>query len=195
MRSQQQELLREYAERQGRLERYAAVLPRVLEVARPRLEVLARRLGDRAAVTPEVSGNTRSARFAVKSPLARIELTFGAFPDREARSVVAEYDLRIVPVLMRYESHAEFATPIDEPDLGGLGRWLDDRIVGFVETFMKLHESEQYAKDQYVEDPVAGVRFPQFAAGATLEHQGRTYFFVDERTRREFAKQKGIPEA
>jgi hypothetical protein len=192
MKSQQQELLQEYAERQKRLEKYTAALPRLLEVAKPRLELLARRLGDRAEVTPDVSGTTRSARFAVKSPLARINMMVSAFPDRDARNVAVEYDLSILPVLMRFESHAEFSTPIDNPDLDGLGRWLDDRIVGFVETFMKLHETEYYTKDQYVEDPVIKVRFPKFAAGATLEHGGQTHYFVDERTRQEFAKQKGI---
>jgi YHS domain-containing protein len=195
MKSQQQELLQEYADRQQRLEKYAAVLPRLQEVWKPRLEVLARRLGDRAEVTPEVSGNTRAARFAVKSPLAHVNMTFGAFPDRDARNVTAEYNLQIVPILMRFESHAEFTTPIDSPDLVGLGKWLDDRIVGFVETFMRLHENEYYTKDQYVEDPVVKVRFPKFAAGATLEHGGQTYYFVDDRTKAEFARQKGLATA
>jgi hypothetical protein len=192
MKSQQQELLQEHADRQKRLERYTAALPRLLEVAKPRLELLAKRLGDRAEVTPEVSGNTRAVRFAVKSPLARINMTVSAFPDRDAKNVAVEYNLSILPVLMRFESHAEFSTPIDNPDLEGLGRWLDDRIVGFVETFMRLHENEYYTKDQYVEDPVVKVRFPKFAAGATLDHGGQTYFFVDERTKAEFAKQKGL---
>jgi YHS domain-containing protein len=195
MRSAQREVLQEYVERQKRLEQYTAVLPRVLEVARPRLELLAKRLGERVEVTPRVSGNTRSARFAVKSPLAQINLTVSAYPDREAKNVAVEYDLGIVPVLMRFESHAEFATPIDNPDLVGLGKWLDDRLVEFVETYMRLHESEHYTKDQYVEDPVVKVRFPKFAAGATLEHDGKTYFFIDERTRQDFAKKKGIPAA
>jgi hypothetical protein len=136
MRAEQQELLQEYAERQKRLERYSAALPRLLAVAKPRLELLAKRLGDKVEVTPDVSGTTRSARFAVKSPLAQIKLTVSAFPDRDARNMAVEYDLSILPVLMRFESHAEFSTPIDNPDLDGLGRWLDDRIVGFAETFM-----------------------------------------------------------
>ena len=96
---------------------------------------------------------------------------------------------------MQFESHASFATPIDNPDTAALGKWLDDRIVGFVETFMKMHENEHYMKDQYVEDPVVKVKFPKFAAGATLEHAGQTYYFIDDTTRAEFAKQKGIATA
>jgi hypothetical protein len=190
LKATQQDLLQDYQDRQVRLERYAEKLPRLIEVAKPRLELLAERFGERVEVSPTVSGNTRSARFVVKSPLARINMTVSAFPDREAKNVAVVYDLQIVPVLTQFESHAEFTTPIDNPDLAGLGKWLDDRIVGFVETFMKLHENEYYTKDQYVEDPVVKVRFPKFAAGATLQRDGQTVYFIDEQTKAEFEQQK-----
>jgi YHS domain-containing protein len=44
-------------------------------------------------------------------------------------------------------------------------------------------------KDQLVEDPVARICFPRYLASSTLERDGRTYYFVDEDTRREFEKQ------
>ena len=190
LKSTQQDLLKDYQDRQVRLEQYAQKLPRLLEVARPRLELLAKRFGERVEVTPTVSGNTRSARFVVRSPLAQIIMTVSAFPDREARNVAVDYTLQIVPVLTQFESHAEFSTPIDNPDLAGLGKWLDDRIIGFVETFMKLHENEYYTKDQYVEDPVAKIRFPKFASGATLKRDGQTVYFIDEQTKAEYERQK-----
>jgi YHS domain-containing protein len=37
-----------------------------------------------------------------------------------------------------------------------------------------------------VEDPVAKVRFPDFAAGATLKRHGQTYYFIGEETRKAF---------
>ena len=62
----------------------------------------------------------------------------------------------------------------------------------FLLPYLSLHENEDYLKDHMVEDPVAGARFPKFAAGATLEWQGRTLYFIGEETRREFEKQQGI---
>jgi YHS domain-containing protein len=41
---------------------------------------------------------------------------------------------------------------------------------------------------QLVEDPVAKIRFPKYLASSTLGRDGRTYYFVDEDTRREFEK-------
>jgi YHS domain-containing protein len=39
-----------------------------------------------------------------------------------------------------------------------------------------------------VEDPVAKVRFPKFAAAAKLEQDGKTIYFIDESTLHEFEK-------
>jgi YHS domain-containing protein len=56
----------------------------------------------------------------------------------------------------------------------------------FVRTYIAMGESESYTRQHMVEDPVAHVRFPDFAAGATLEWQGRKYYFIDDQTRQEF---------
>ncbi len=61
-----------------------------------------------------------------------------------------------------------------------------------MQTYFALGENELYLKDFMVEDPVAKVRFPKMAAGATLEHGGKKYYFVGEETRREFEKQHGL---
>jgi YHS domain-containing protein len=41
-----------------------------------------------------------------------------------------------------------------------------------------------------VEDPIAKVRFPKYAAGATLEVEGKTLYFIDEATLREFQQKQ-----
>jgi YHS domain-containing protein len=192
VKQEQQQRLQDHLERQKRLEQYEKVQAQVVEIARPRLEALAKKAGERVAVTPSVSQSRRSAKFEFKSPRAYLTLTFSVAPDAAVKNVVVEYDLRIVPVLWKVDSHAEFSTPIDALDVDGLTRWLDDRIVGFVELYIKINEGELYDKAEYVEDPVANVKFPKFAAGATLEHGGQTYYFIDERTRQDFARQKGI---
>lgn len=193
-RAQEQEL-QLYQERQLLLKEYEKAQARIVEAVKPRLEALAKRAGNRATVTPSVSGTRRSARFEFKSSKVHIDLTFAVAPDRELKNVVVEQDVRIVPVLWSFESHAEIATPVASPDIDAVTRWLDDRIVGFVELFIQIHESEIYDKAEYVEDPVAHVRFPRFAAGATLEHGGQTYFFIDEKSKGEFARQKGLTTA
>lgn len=185
---QQQRELQRYQERQKRLVEYEKVQAKVVEITRPRLEALAKRAGDRVAVTPSVSQTRRSVRFEFRSSQAYITLSFSIVPDQEINNVVVDYDLRIVPVLWRFDSHAEFITPVASPDLDGLSKWLDDRIVGFVELYIQIHEGELYDKAEFVEDPVAKVKFPKFAAGATLERGGQTYYFVDEESKSAFER-------
>lgn len=189
---QQQSMLQEHLERQKRLGDYEKAQARVIEVAKPRLQALAARAGDRAVVTPSTSQDKRGVKFEFKSSVAAIKLSFSVAPDLQIRNVIVQYNLQIVPVLWKFESSASFSTPIDAMDVDALAKWLDDRIIDFVELFMKIHASEVYDKAEFVEDPIAKVKFPKFAAGASLVHGGQTYFFIDNTTQQEFAKQNGI---
>jgi YHS domain-containing protein len=57
-----------------------------------------------------------------------------------------------------------------------------------VDLFIQIHEGEIFDKAEMVEDPVAKISFPRFAAAATLEQGGKTYFFIDEQNKTEFVK-------
>jgi hypothetical protein len=188
----QQQQLKEYQERQKLVTEYEKVQTKIVEIAKPRLEALSKRAGERVKVTPSVSQTRRAATFEFRSNKAYITLAFAVAPDLQVKNAVVEYDLRVVPVLWKFERHAEFSSPIAAFDAAGLTKWLDDRIVAFVELFIQIHEGELFDKAEFVEDPVAKVKFPKFAAGATLDHGGQTHFFIDDKTKAEFAKQKGI---
>jgi YHS domain-containing protein len=187
----QTEHVQAYQERQKKLQRLGQVFDRLAEIWRPRLEVLVKKFGDRVQVSPRVIPSTREATFEFQSKLARIRLRFSATTDRDITKVILRYDLDITPVLQRFDAHSELEFPLDAVDPEAVARWVDDRIVSFVKAYLSLHENEYYLKDEMVEDPVVGVRFPKFAAGATLERGGKTYYFVGEETRREFEQQQG----
>jgi YHS domain-containing protein len=189
-REQQQGLLQEHLQRRERLKEYEKAREQIVAIAKPRLEALAKRAGERVSITPYVSETCRSAIFDFRTKRAHITLTVGVAPDQLVQNAIVEFDLRIVPVLWDFNRHEEFRTPISAVDGDGLARWLDDRIVGFVELFIQIHRDELYEKAEYVEDPVAKVKFPRFAAGETLEQDGQTYFFIDGTTKAEFIESK-----
>jgi YHS domain-containing protein len=192
IKQEQHQELRLHQDRQELLNEYAKAQAKVVEIAKPRLEALAKRAGDRATVTPSVSETRRSVRFEFRSPKVFITLTFAVAPDKDLKNVVVDQNLQVVPVLWRFDPHSEFSTPIKAVDADGLAKWLDDRIVAFVELFVQIHESELYDKVDYVEDPIAKIKFPKFAAAATLDHDGKTHFFISEETKATFARQKGL---
>jgi YHS domain-containing protein len=184
----QTERVQAYQDRQQRLEKFSRELEQLREVWRPRLDVLAKKFGERVDVKPTVEPGKRSATFAFQSKLARIKLTFSVSPDSDVRNLVFGYDLDIMPILMKFDKHDEIVFPLERVDEAALGKWIDDRILSFVRTYLSLHENQYYLKDHMVEDPIAKVQFPKYAAGATLDVKGKTYYFIDDATCREFQK-------
>jgi YHS domain-containing protein len=185
----------EYHGREERLGQFGRLCDELRGVWAPRLEALARRFGKEVTLTPKVTPSQREATFAFQSKLARIELKFTVSTDPEVRRLVLDYHLEIIPILMRFDAHRQVEYPLDAVDRAAAAQWIDDRIVDFVRTYLALHENEYYLKDHMVEDPIAGVRFPSLAASGKLGWKGKTYYFIDDNTRREFARQNGISES
>ncbi|MEX2168208.1 MAG: hypothetical protein WD851_02770 [Pirellulales bacterium] len=185
--SQQMEV---YRDRQQRLEKFEQTLNRLREVWRPRLEAFAKRFGDRVKVTPSAGPTQRAATYEFKTELAHVQLRLSATTDQDVQQIILNYDLQIMPILMQYESHAELALPLDAVNDDTIAQWIDDRLVQFVQTYLSLHENQYYLQKHMVEDPIAHVRFPKFAAGATLESEGKTHYFIGEETRRMFQEKQ-----
>ena len=179
--------------RQQRLEQFAALQNRLGPIWKPRLELLARRFGEKVKVTPTVLPSRRSATFSFSSELARIELRFAVFTDADVRKAIFCYDLEILPVLMQFDSHSQLEFPLEAVDEEVLAKWIDDRIVSFVNTYLSLHENAYYLKGHMVEDPVAKVQFPKYAAAATADVGGKTYYFVSEGTKTEYLARQSRP--
>jgi YHS domain-containing protein len=184
--------VQEHKEREQRLEQLGKVFDQLREVWKPRLEVLVKKFGDNVKTAPRIVPSTREVSFSFQSRVARVGLKFAATTDRDIRKVVLTYDLEIIPVLMRFKSHDELEFPLDAVNKDVAAKWIDDRIVEFVQTYFAMGENEIYLKDQMVEDPVAQVRFPKMAAASSVNWEGKTFYFVGEDTRREFEKQHGI---
>lgn len=186
----QAEKVQEHQERQKRLATFEKLLAELPDLWQPRLHALTRKFGDQVKVTPKVTSTSREATFDFQSNLARICLKLSASTDYDVRNLVLDYNLEILPILMKFESHKQAEWPLDNVNRQEIASWIDDRLVDFVKTYLSLHQNEYYLKDHMVEDPIAGIRFPKFAAATKLERDGKTYYFIGEETRREFeAKQ------
>ena len=188
----QTEQAEQHKERQNRLDQLSKVFDQMRDIWRPRLELLVKKFGDRVKATPRIVPSTREAVFDFQSHSAKVQLKFSASTDRDIRKVILGYDLEIVPILIRYKPHDEVEFPLNAIDKEAAAKWIDDRIVDFVQTYLSMGENEIYLKDQMVEDPIAHVRFPKLAAATVLEWGGKKFYFIGEETRKEFEKQQGI---
>ncbi|WP_442485620.1 hypothetical protein [Aeoliella sp. SH292] len=188
----QETYLHDYQGRQERLALLETQLAELQAIWKPRLDAFVKRFGDRVEVTPHVTTSGREATFTFRSELANIRLRLSASTDREVRKLILDYNLEIIPVLMAFDSHKEAEWPIEAIDKEEIASWIDDRLVDFVKAYVALHENGYYLKDHMVEDPVALVRFPKFAAGATLDWEGKKIYFISAETQQQFAAEHGI---
>jgi hypothetical protein len=137
----------EHQQRQKRLEQLGKVFDELREIWRPRLELLVKKFGDRVQATPRILPSTREVTFEFQSSQARVSLRFSASTDRDIEKVILGYELKIIPLLMRFKSHDEVEFPLNAIDKEAAAKWIDDRIVDFVQTYFSLGENELYMKD------------------------------------------------
>src|SRR5262249_21515885 len=155
VKSFQAEQTQAYEDRQRRLKTYEEVCEKLRDIWRPRLEAVAQRFGERVKVIPEIAGERRQVAFKFNSNLAHIDLRFRASTDQEVRKLVLDYELQILPILMKFDPHVQAEFPLEAVDAAAVAQWMDDRIVDFVRTYLSLHQNEYYLKDHMVVDPVA----------------------------------------
>jgi YHS domain-containing protein len=184
--------VKEYEGRQSRLEQFAEACDRLRDVWRPRLEAFAEKFRDRVEATPSITSSRRSVSYRFQSPLAMFDFTLRAMTDEDVRHLVLDSTLDIQPILMKFDKYQQLELPLDDVDPEVVARWIDDRILDAVRTYLQLHQNAYYLKGHLVRDPIANVEFPKYAAGATLEWKGKTHYFVGEETRDEFARQNKV---
>lgn len=188
----QQEQLELFHQRQARLAQYEKAIGELIPAISPRLRLLAERFKDDVNAKPIVRAHTRELVMDFRSGLAKITLKFSAFPDKDVQNIVFQYNLEIIPVLLQYDSQATLSQPLDKLDQSAVIKWIDDRIVDFIKTYVSIYENNYYLQGQRVEDPITGISFPKHFAACRLEWEGQTYYFISPETLAEFEKQHGI---
>ena len=188
----QSEKVIEHQGRQQRLEQFARICESLQEVWRPRLEALGVKLKSKVEVIPSVTKSRRSATIKFHSRLATFNLTLTAMTDLDVRNFVLDYTLNVIPILMTFEKNRQLELPLDAVDPEVVGQWIDDRIVEAVQVYLQIHQNSYYLKGHLVEDPIAKITFPKYAAAATLDWNGTTFYFISDEARDAFRKENHI---
>lgn len=161
------------------------------DVVMPRLRALQRTFGTGEAITlhetlPHASltlpaGTTQpvAATLEVRATLHR----------GRARFTV---DVSICPVLTDYDRTASYEIDLDEPDLEGLGRFLDYRFLHFAADALRTGSPDSpYQAETRVTDPVCGATFPRHEAAGLLNRAGRVHYFCSKPCWEAFAARPG----
>lgn len=183
---------REYQQRQQRFaEEFIPAVTKVREIFGPRSEALIARFKDIIHVQADVRDDFSKVIYSFDSSLARVTLQFNFTHDQEVQKMILVYDLEILPILMKFDTHSTLELPLAAFDEQLVTEWLEGRMISFIRSFVELNENQYYLKNQMVEDPVARIRMPKAVARETLYFEGQTYYFISAETRREFEKRHG----
>ena len=187
------ESLQANRERGLRLQRYETEAKHLIELVKPRLDTFIERFKAVVKAEPMVREHTRAVNLTFAATVANASLRFEVFPDRDVNQIRLECTQEIIPVVVRCDKQSVLEFPLGGVRDDAVVQWFDDRIVAFVQAYIALVRQDavlqEQLKDEFVVDPVARIRFPKYLASSTLERDGKTHYFVDEETRREFEKQ------
>ena len=118
---------------------------------------------------------------------ATVRLALALLPGID-ENLTAHYDLSIFPILMEFNSNSEeiFSLDCDEEVLAG---WVEDRILEFIDTYLRLETHPFYQKDNTVIDSVCGMSISSTSATSTVERDGLTFYFCSEHCKDTFIKE------
>jgi YHS domain-containing protein len=182
-----QQRMRDMEERH---QRYTVTADRLMEeVIRPRMERVKSYFDNATAPDDHNRRHTCFVRFAhcPRFP-ATVNLELGVAGGREAAALVVEYKLEILPVFLPFEGQDQLELPLAGVNEEQVASWVEDKLVNFVATYLRLETAKEYQAENRQTDPVCGMSVNQAHALATMEYRGKTYYFCLEECRRKFAE-------
>lgn len=179
----------EVARRSDQFNRAAAVL--LVTIIRPRMQILAKKFQNAKIVDGPSGGGhrckcvfARSTRFP-----ASVSLELAVIPNDRIDQIVISYHLEILPVFLEFNSQNQLAFALDSIDESAAGQWVEDRLAGFVDTYLQLETAKAYQDENMETDPVCGMPVNRNWAAAKAHHGGKTYYFCIDECRRRFEEE------
>ncbi len=157
------------------------------KVILPRMEELAGHFSNaEIEILHTDSGYTCVCKFAHTPRFpATVRLGIGLLPG-DTEHLTARYDLSILPVLMEFRRNTEEVFSLDSED--SLSRWVEDRILDFIDDYFRLETNPLYQKDNTVIDIVCGMQISSVSAASIVERHGKTFYFCSEHCKEVFVK-------
>lgn len=166
---------------QATFTRLAGVLDR--RVIQPRVRALAARF-DGAHVeygrTTPVGVHARCTFARTDRFPAAVTLTVGVLHDRDKRVASVFYGVDIIPVLFQFEKGAHLDLPLDDANETAAEAWVEEKLLAFLETYLRLEGDPNYQRANLHVDPVCGMQVSAGQVGHRSEHTGRTYYFCSQ---------------
>jgi YHS domain-containing protein len=182
---------RSIVEFQRRHEQYTIIAERVLHsIIRPRMQKIAEYFKHAQVPGGDDTGNDRCVLHlnpALRFPTtARFEFTVSR--DAQCETLMVLSNLEILPVFFPFEGRARLTLPLGRVNDDTVAAWVDERLVCFARTYLRVEAADQYDTKCLATDPVCGMRINQLYAAAQSEFDGQIYYFCLEDCLKKFVR-------
>lgn len=128
-------------------------------------------------------------RHSIRFP-ARANVSFLIIHDETIESLTIQYEAQILPIFIRFDRRDVLDLNISEVDLVAVRKWAEQKLLGFLDSYLQIETHEQYQRDNAAIDPVCGMRVTK-PKGLSHEHEGQTYYFCAQRCLDRFVENPG----
>lgn len=160
-------------------------------IVRPRLERLAQHFENAKVLEAAQAGVGRCVcqfEHTERFP-ATVTLELFVCSDDRMNNALVCYRLEIRPIFIQFEGRDQLAIPLDAIEDARVALWVDQKLITFVDTYLRLLEVEQYQGENLVVDPVCGMRINKNTAAGEAEYRGQKFYFCINECREKFLKE------
>ena len=157
------------------------------ETILPCLEVLEECFDD-VRIQPPSSEHWVSILFNTEQRYpATVMMDLGVSVDPVSGKLHLVYRFRITPILMEYQGEDTLSLGLEAFDKAKACAFVEEKVFQASRAYLELQNHPAYLKENLVTDPVCGMTVNR-AQAASVEYQGKTYYFCVDACRERFLK-------
>jgi hypothetical protein len=156
-------------------ERAAQVFSTVIE---PRLEVLCGSFPN-ACRTNEKHDFHAAYWFGFSERFpASTRVALGVEHDVRIEKLVVAYSASMIPQFTKLNEGDRLTLPLDEAQDGIVASWVEDRLLEFLDAYLRIDRGGDDFADESTTDPVCGMRIARSSAAASDTYRGASVFLL-----------------
>ncbi len=172
----------------GRRERFESLAASLMDtVIRPRVEVLVGHFTNASLGRDDTASRcTYWFGYCERFP-ASTKVEFVIEHDARYEKAVLRYHVHMMPVFIKLTEHDSLAVSIDSVDEGVVASWVEERLLEFLDDYLRIDRGDPDLHEEAATDPVCGMQIDRTAAAGSESYLGHPYYFCSDACQQQFA--------
>ena len=99
------------------------------------------------------------------------------------------YEASMMPVFIKLNERDKLTLPLDDVPDDAVAAWVEERLLEFVDAYLRIDRGREDFDDEPATDPVCGMRISRSSAVASDSYRGHPYFFCSRECQERFARE------